>query len=224
MRRHDRAGRPLARPIVETRVADLFDDLRQILREVRVERDAYADFDIPLLAGAVGYFGYEAGHFVEDLPDRGSDDLGLPDVYLTFHDCILAHAHESGRSYLSIVGRGASDVEARANAWRLRDDMLRIEAFDAEVTSRRGDGNPCPSATSQVDVHSQFDLQGYCRLIDVCQQHIFAGDVFEVCLTHRLDAPPPGDPWRLYEQLRDQPSALRCVFENARGAGHLLLA
>jgi aminodeoxychorismate synthase component I len=202
-RRRDRFGRPLVRPIVETREADLFDDLRETLGETRIDRQACADGDFPLLAGAVGYFGYEAGHFVEDLPDRGRDDLDLPDVYLTFHDCLLVHEHTSGKTFLSVVGRGATDTQARDNAWRTRDEMLaRIEAFDPRVTNRPVDRDRGSPAADQVDLHAQFDLESYCRLIDFCQRHIFAGDVFEVCLTHRLDAPFAGDPWRLYEALR----------------------
>ncbi len=108
-----------------------------------VDAGLYADQPVPLLAGAVGYFGYEAGYFIEDMPDLGADDLGMPDVYFMFHDVLLAHCHRTERSFLSVVGRGATEDGARQHANRLRDDMLqRIEAFDAEPAGPEWTGPP----------------------------------------------------------------------------------
>ena len=64
--------------------------------------------------GAVGYFGYEAGHFVEELPDRGADDLGLPDVYFMFHNVLLAHLPSHGTVVL--VGHGSWQFRTRGPA------------------------------------------------------------------------------------------------------------
>jgi para-aminobenzoate synthetase component 1 len=203
-RRHDIEGRLLANPIVETREGDVFDDLRALLDESHVDAGLYADQPVPLLAGAVGYFGYEAGYFIEDMPDLGADDLGMPDVYFMFHDVLLAHCHRTERSFLSVVGRGATEDGARQHANRLRDDMLqRIEAFDAEPPGPEWTGPTVErAAATHVEVKSHFDLPGYCELVERCKEHIFAGDIFEVCLTHRLETELVGDPWDLYQELR----------------------
>ncbi|MBI2825389.1 MAG: aminodeoxychorismate synthase component I [Planctomycetia bacterium] len=203
-RRHDAEGRPLSKPIVEVREGDPFEDLRRVLDDVRVDYDLYGDHPVPLLAGAVGYFGYEAGYFIEDMPDLGADDLGMPDIYFMFHDVLLGHCHQSGRSFLSVVGRGENDDAARAQAVRLRDNMLRrIEVFDADPPNLEWNGpDPKRAAATTIDVHSHSDLAGYCGLVEQCKEHIFAGDIFEVCLTHRLDAPLEGEPWDLYQELR----------------------
>ena len=202
-RRHDAEGRLLANPIVETREGDVFDDLRALLDESYVDAGRYADQPVPLLAGAVGYFGYEAGYFVECMPDLGADDLGMPDVYFMFHDVLLAHCHRTERSFLSVVGRGATEEGAREHATRLRDDMLqRIEAFDAAPPELEWTGpTPNAPAATHVEVKSHFDLPGYCELVERCKEHIFAGDIFEVCLTHRLETELVGDPWDLYQEF-----------------------
>ena len=75
-----------------------------------MDRNQYTGCPVPFIAGAVGYFGYEAGYFVEQLPDLGCDDLGLPDVYFMFVDSLLAHCHQTGKSYLSVLGRGRTDT------------------------------------------------------------------------------------------------------------------
>ncbi|HEY4312712.1 MAG TPA: aminodeoxychorismate synthase component I [Pirellulales bacterium] len=203
-RRHDCDGRPLARPTVETREGDVFSDLRSLLEESYVDTACYADQPVPLLAGAVGYFGYEAGYFVEDMPDLGADDLGMPDVYFMFHDVLLAHCHRTERSFLSVVGRGESEEGARQRAGRLRDEMLaRIESFESALPPLEWRGPTTEqAAATTVDVKSHFDLPGYCELVEKCKEHIFAGDIFEVCLTHRLEADLVGEPWDLYQELR----------------------
>jgi len=204
LRLRDEQGRALPEPLIERREADLFDDLRSVLREFAVDRRALAGAPLPLHAGAVGYFGYEAGHFVENMPDTGADDLGLPDVYFTLHDVILGECHRSGRAYLSVIGRGEDDATALANAKRLRDEMLaRIAAFEADGLIAAWTGpDPMQAAATSLDVRAEFDQESYCRLIAECQRHILAGDIFEVCLTHRLQAPLVGQPWELYQELR----------------------
>jgi len=43
----------------------------------------------------------------------------------------------------------------------------------------------------------------YCRLVETVKNHIAAGDVYQVCLTRRLDAPlSGGSAWDLYRELR----------------------
>ncbi len=204
IRHRDADGRVLDEPVVSHRTADVFDDLRQVLAEVRVDYDQYENHPVPLLAGAIGYIGYEAGYFIEEMPDRGADDIGMPDVYLMFCDVLLAHCHRSDRSYLSVVGRGGSERLARRNAERQRDEMLsRIEAFEADFGGSEWTGpDPQRAAETTIEVQAHFDEAAYCRLVEAAKEHIFAGDIFEVCLTHRLEAPLAGDAWDLYQELR----------------------
>jgi para-aminobenzoate synthetase component 1 len=196
-RLRDGQGETPAGPAVTEYVADVFADLQALLGRFRVPLPASPP--VPFLAGAVGYFAYEAGHLIEDLPDNAVDDLGLPTVCFAFYDTLLAHDHQTGKSYLSVVGRGDSDAAARQNATRRRDDLGRaIAAFEA---------NPPPPWTAApsgqpVAVHGQFDEAGYCQVVAAAREHILAGDVFEVCTTHRLESPFRGDPWRLYQELR----------------------
>ena len=200
----DETGRRLERPIVARRVADPFDDLKAVMARHAVDYSAYVDHPLPLLSGAVGYFGYEAGYFVEHLPDEGADDLALPDIYFMFVDTVLGHCHESGKSYLSILGRGETEAAARHQAEELRDQLLaRLTAFEQDPPSEwRG---PAPGAADSVklEVKSFFDEEGYVAAVERMKEHIFAGDIFEACMTHRFDSPlEGGDAWDLYQELR----------------------
>lgn len=200
----DSCGAHLPTPQTTVRVCDPFDELRLLLKERQLEGAPGNASSLPLLAGAIGYFGYEAGHFIEELPDRSRDDLDLPDIYLMFCDAVLIYCHRTGGSYLSIVGRGSTPSEAERSAVARRDELLaRIAGLER---SRTGDvtelAYDSPTDAVPPPIREHFDQESYGRLVERCREHIFAGDVFEVCLTHRLDAPFAGQGWDLYHELR----------------------
>jgi aminodeoxychorismate synthase component I len=177
-----------------------FDELHQLINLHGIPRECYSAHPTPFLAGAVGYFGYEAAHFIEQIPDLGADDLGLPDIYMMFFDSLLVHCHGTGATHLSVVGRGPNERLARERAERTRDAMLRrIEDFEA---SSCAPWSRSRGLRPTLSVEATFDEQGYTALVERAKEHIFAGDIFEVCLTHRLTSPTTADPWALYHELR----------------------
>jgi para-aminobenzoate synthetase component 1 len=201
-------GQCLEKPLVTRRTAFPFEDLRRLLAAYRVDYGEYVDHPVPLLSGAVGYFGYEAGYFIEELPDCGVDDLTLPDIYLMFVSTILAHCHGTGRSYLSIIGRGEDETAARRQAEILRESMLaQLAVFDPITEASRTDfqsgRDELQIRPPAIEIRGQCDQAEYCRKIETVKEHISAGDVYQACLTRRLDAPLiGGKAWDLYGQLR----------------------
>jgi aminodeoxychorismate synthase component I len=82
--------------------------------------------------------------------------------------------------------------------------LARIEAFEANPPAERPAISP-PRQTShtQIDLKAHFDEASYCQAVTKIKEHIFVGDIFEACLTHRLESPlEGGSPWDLYEELR----------------------
>jgi aminodeoxychorismate synthase component I len=54
-----------------------------------------------------------------------------------------------------------------------------------------------------MPVQSYFDESSYGRAVQTVKDHIVAGDVYQVCLTHRLEAHLEGESaWDLYRELR----------------------
>jgi len=218
----DSTGRHLEKTSITHQIGPPLEYLRQLLAAHRVDYREYADHPVPFLSGAVGYFGYEAGYFIEELPDRGVDDLGLPDIYLMFFSTVLGHCHSSGRSYLSILGRGDDVNDALKQAELRREEMLaKITNFESSTKSPHPNPLRAPTGTVRsrvgwsvegtcgsdrdisLDIHAYFDKKKYCRAIETIKEHISAGDVYQVCLTRRLDAPLiGGTAWDLYQELR----------------------
>lgn len=179
-----------AEPERRTWSADPFVTLRQLQEAYAAEAPGGP---APFTGGLVGWLGYEAGHALEELPDTGCDDQGLPDLAFLVADEVLAHDHTTGATTLTITGRGPNpeaDAEARCAVWE-----ERLATPDPGFRpSVRG---PAPM------IGTTCDRASYGALVERCREHILSGDVFEVCLTHRLEAALGGEPWRLYEILRE---------------------
>src|SRR3990172_6803648 len=72
-------------------VGDPFKVLRQLCAEFEVRSNR------PFCGGAVGYFSYDLGRFIEELPNLADDDLSLPDAVFFFCSqyVIFDHANET---------------------------------------------------------------------------------------------------------------------------------
>ena len=186
---------------------DPFAALRNLQGEYWPDPDASppADPTPPFGCGLVGYFGYEAGHFLEKLPDTGRDDLQLPDLAFLAVDEVLAWDHRTGSLTVTVTGRGPdqgaahADAAARADRW-----PGRLAGFAADCAAAKADRIPAvaPAAGAPLPVRAHFTREAYCAAVQQCRDHILAGDAFEICLTHRLETDQPGPAWDLYRTLR----------------------
>ena len=200
-------GAVLDRPAVRTWSGDPFTALRQLQTAYAVGSAAGDDPAGPFSGGLAGWLGYGAAHALEHLPDRARDDLGLPDLCFLVADQVLASDHATGRTTLSITGRGADpDADARAGLLCWQERLARPDPGPAP-----------PAVITDVAVRAHSDRAAYTAAVARCRDHILAGDVFEVCLTHRLEADLPAAPWRLYEVLRAGNPAPFAAYIDAAG-------
>jgi aminodeoxychorismate synthase component I len=193
------AGNRRDTPKITQKRQNPFAALRELFDAYRLDGEANDETRIPFLSGAVGYFGYETGHFFEALPDRAEDDLDLPDIYLMFFKSVLVHCHETGKTFLSyrkFEGEKDEDI--------IIGFLQKISALEVAAANC-----PHPLPLSQWErgdatfIQSHFDESTYSEAVQTVKDHIAAGDVYQVCLTHRLESPlAGGSAWELYRELR----------------------
>lgn len=192
----------------QTLDGDPFLVLRDTMEPYRIDPKNLAQPVLPLVGGAVGYLGYELNQHLEKLPDLGVDDLALPDMVFLFVDSLIVYDHLENTLYLSAVGFGESQDAAEAAALAAQQKMRSfMEGVEAEGPAPPDlppieplAGNPLEA--DGIEMRSVSNKQEYMAIVDEAKEHIFAGDIFEVCTTHRLNCDFDGDPWRLYEELR----------------------
>lgn len=185
--------------------------LRSLLAETRIDPSAYRAQPLPLMAGAVGYVGYEAGQMLERLPGSFRPRVAMPDIAFAFHSWVLGTSKVDGKSWLSVLGRGASAEAARRDAEWTRDRVLVTIARFERATERRREDAASLRCARDEDVQTILDRaglrasvarDGYIRRVERAKQHIARGDAFEICLTATLDATFAHDAWELFRELR----------------------
>ena len=187
----------------ETRVsADPFDVLREVLSRHALDP---GPAPIPFTGGAVGYLGYDLCHFVERLPQTAADDLGLPELYLAFYDGVIGFDHLEGRCYVAASGLPCEEEERRLRRARERLDELKdiVERAPRQGEERPMEhGQPAATPVSSVVPQSNFTHEGYVRAVAAAREYICAGDIFQVNLSQRFQAPLDVAPFELYRRLR----------------------
>jgi para-aminobenzoate synthetase component 1 len=164
----------------------------------------------PFVGGAVGYLGYELAQHLEDLDLRARDDLDLPDLILLFVDRLVAFDHEGGGFTLCGLGMGRDPASAEAGA---EDAVAGLESLLQGVESIAP--SPRPDARGRrAAPASDVDSGTYAKAVDEAKQEIAAGNVYQTCLTHRMERPWSRDPWALYRRLRrTNPAPFASYFE-----------
>ncbi|MEO8296018.1 MAG: aminodeoxychorismate synthase component I [Gemmatimonadota bacterium] len=161
----------------------------------------------PFQGGAAGYLGYEFGGTLEKLPLPRFNDLDLPDTVLGIYDWVIAWDHQAGQAWL--VSNGLPDVgpaqKVRAEQ-RMRFVLGALNGSPGRAgrvtTTLLSGGTPAFPVMENESFCSTFTEQGYQAAVRQVIEYILAGDVFQVNIAQRFEAPFRDSPFALYQKLR----------------------
>lgn len=174
--------------------ANPFEVLRQYLKRFSLER---GDLSIPFLGGAVGFFSYDLGRMVENLPEQTEDDLNAPDVYLGFYHAFVAIDHAENRTFLVASGFPLQGESAAAKA------VAEMVILREKLRQQRILPDPWSEPEiSAADIQTFFSAQSYGEAVERIRDYITAGDIYQANMTQRFDAPLRMAPYQLYRRLR----------------------
>ena len=164
---------------------DTLAELRKLLRKYHCTVQP----EIPFPGGAVGYFSYEFGAQLERVACTHADDLAAPEVELGFYDGVLAFDHASRRAFMV-----ANPVD-KADAAEIFERLERVlsQCRDRQFPVAKG---------GATELRTSFAEKAYLQAIARIKDYIAAGDVYQVNLTQRFDAPLVCHPYELYLRLR----------------------
>lgn len=170
-----------------------FAKLKELLHQYHCEKIAGLP---PFTGGAIGYFGYDLGYLLEEIPGHSQDDLEVPDCCFGFYDTVLIFDHYEKKTY--IAANGFPELQETAR-------LARAEARIAEMTELIQQAQPLDDprpAVAQGEYSSNFTYDKYCRMIQTGIDYIAAGDIFQANLTQRFTAKLTIAPFELYRYLR----------------------
>lgn len=180
------------------------DPLADLDQRLRARQPLAAEGLPRLWGGAVGYFGYDAVRQIERLPGGPPDDLDLPDGLFAFMDLVLAIDNLLGRAMAIAtveVDSGLSHSELRcrydAAADRTLDLVTRLRSAPTPDPLELGPEPEVDPSFSSSMTREEFEAK-----VERVREYIFAGDVFQVVLSQRLEMPLTAEPFDLYRALR----------------------
>ena len=200
IRERGRSARVLARcdaqpaPVTGSTANVCSDPLAHLQRLLRLHRSERLPGLPPFQGGAIGYFGYDLGRYLEMLPSVAADDLGMPDLCVGLYAWVLAHHHQRGRTWLIV---NPVDGGRQAAAERLAEIGGRIAAVRPTEARRLN-----AMLASLPGIRSNFTRDAYLHAVAAAKEYIASGDIYQVCLSQRLTVDLDLDPWQLYLRLR----------------------
>jgi anthranilate synthase component I len=116
-------------------------DPLEALRSLLAEFQPAPVADLPKFAGgAVGFLSYDWVRYVERLPERGADQLRIPDVHFTVPETVLVHDNRRQRIHLIVH----ADVREHASPDAAYDAALaRLDVWPGWMPSWRSSEPRC---------------------------------------------------------------------------------
>ena len=158
---------------------------------------------LPFSGGALGYFSYDLGRRIEQLPAFCRDDINMPDMAIGLYDWAVIVDHHKRRTWL-IAADGA---RLSVDGWK---DLQ--ELFSAGETRQAG------VHSIQSPMLNHTDKDQYFAAFKRIQRYIRDGDCYQVNLAQRFSIAVAGDSWSVYRQLRQSnPAPYACFFRLEQG-------
>ena len=177
---------------------DPIDELKAILKDFRFVMVK----GLPRFCGGlVGFFGYDMVRFIERIPDRNRDDLKLPDSVFMLTDTLVIFDHVEHT--IKVV----SNAHIKGNPSHAYDEA--IEKIDSIALDIKGPVRPRPDYTNPekaqalgLRLESNFTRAGFAKAVLKAKGYIKDGDIIQVVLSQRLQAPIVSHPFQIYRALR----------------------
>lgn len=168
------------------------DFLRQILADYKSPRFDYLP---SFTGGLVGYFSYDyLGYSEPTVRNKAQDTEEFKDVDLMLFDKVIAFDNFRQKIIL-IANMSLEDVETGYN-------KAVMELRQLYELLSKGEQKKEPVSHLKGEVTPLFDKETYCDMVEKAKHYIHEGDIFQIVLSNRLEAPFEGSLLNTYRVLR----------------------
>ena len=172
--------------------------LRSLVAESRI--DIPADLP-PMAAGVFGYLGYDMVRLMEELPPENPDPIGIPDAVLVRPTVVIVF--DAVKDAITVVTpvRPSAQVSAKA---ALAQAVERLTAVVESLDQPLAKEQAAAALAGPIDIPwtSNTSEAEYRRMVLAAKDYIAAGDIFQVVLSQRFEAPFALPPFALYRAVR----------------------
>ncbi|HEY2135693.1 MAG TPA: anthranilate synthase component I [Xanthobacteraceae bacterium] len=173
------------------------DALRTFIAESRI---AIPDGLPPMAAGIFGYLGYDTVRLLEDIGAPNPDPIGLPDAILVRPTVVVIF--DAVKDTITVVTpvRPEKSLSATAALARATERIgAVVDDLDRALDKEQAAG---PDGPLVIEPRSNTTPAEFKRMVLAAKDYIAAGDIFQVVLSQRFEAPFGLPAFALYRAIR----------------------
>lgn len=160
------------------------DGMRAVLAKYKEENPT----NLPLTAGALGYFSYDYGRKFEQIKTRHPKKIRMPEALFAFYDLLIIEDKEAKELYLTSRGE-------------LEEQKTALDKLESEIKNCCAALKP-QKHTELADFTPNFEKEEYKNTVDKMISYIVEGDIYIANMTQQLVAKSDKDPYEVYRYLR----------------------
>lgn len=157
---------------------DPFSLLDELQQQLLPNLELGAEWDLPFVGGALGYFSYDLGRRVESMPELATKDLQTPDMAVGLYEWALVVDHKLEQA--CVVGQNIEQ------AWQWLNSQSPADVEDFKLIG---------------DWQSNMTQASYASRFDRVQEYLLSGDCYQINLAQRFNASYQGSEWQAYTKL-----------------------
>lgn len=173
-----------------------FEELSKLINRYKIQNNT----NIPYVAGAMGYFSYDIGRTIEEIPVRAVEEVKIPDCYFYFYDNAVILDNLKKKTYITSLGILKSKEDS---VNELKDKISKGHKVQYREVNK-----------SYTEFTSNFGKDEYIDTVERVRQYIKTGDVYITNLTQRFYCETKKDPYEVYKDLRHINPAPFAAFMN----------
>ncbi len=177
---------------------DVEQSIIDILHEISGNYNTPKISDIPgFTGGLVGYIGYEAVTWIEDIPIHHKESVSIPDaVFMLFED-MIAFDHLKGQV---IVFSNVNIEDQTDLQTQYKDAISKInkigESLHTDIDYQT------PITVEESKLHTNMTKPDFLNAVKKVKKHISAGDIFQLVLSQRFHRHTTVESINIYRALR----------------------
>ncbi|WP_137044726.1 anthranilate synthase component I [Pseudolabrys sp. FHR47] len=171
--------------------------LRALIAESRIDLPEGLP---PPAAGVFGYLGYDTVRLIEELPADKPDPVGIPDAIMMRPTIVVVF--DAVKDSITVVTpvRPEKGVDAKVALTRATERLSSVvDALDRPLDKALAEFDDGPLDVPPV---SNTTPTEYDAMVRKAKEYIAAGDIFQVVLAQRFEAPFALPAFSLYRALR----------------------
>ncbi len=171
-----------------------FEKLQYALDKYKSDRNFPNDLPKGIFCGGwIGYFSYELGRYIEQLPETTIDDLKMPLIRLCFYDRLIAYDHIEDVFWLMALSL-PDDIETP-------DEKLSALERLLSQSQNIAVKHPNPTDLDTIDfsqIQCNMDRDYYFKAIEKIKRYIYDGDVYQINFSQRFECDYNTNPINLF--------------------------